>query len=350
MSIIRRTLARRSVDVPRPWIRSPSPMLSPIGRARVERRERVLEDDLHPAPVGLEAPPPFESPAMSGAVEEDLCPTVGSISRSSSRPTVVLPQPDSPTRPSVSPRRISKLTPSTAWTDPTVRCRMPPLTGKCLTRSRTSTSGTRPARRGAAERPAGPGSARRPRGRSRGRSAARPCRVGRPCARRARPRRPARLQEPPVRVVVEPAADLVARARPGGARGGPRWPSRRRPRCARRAARREPAALRQVDEVGDVARDDGQLVLDLADDRDRADEARGCRGGRGWRKSVRDVGLLDDLARVHDRHAIAHLGDDAEVVGDEDDRRAGLGRAGCASGRGSGPGSSRRARSSARRR
>ena len=39
-----------------------------------------------------------------------------SMSRSSSRPTVVLPQPDSPTRPSVSPRRIVKLTPSTAWT------------------------------------------------------------------------------------------------------------------------------------------------------------------------------------------------------------------------------------------
>ena len=32
------------------------------------------------------------------------------------RPVVVLPQPDSPTRPSVSPRRIVKLTPSTART------------------------------------------------------------------------------------------------------------------------------------------------------------------------------------------------------------------------------------------
>ena len=32
------------------------------------------------------------------------------------RPVVVLPQPDSPTRPSVSPRRIEKLTPSTACT------------------------------------------------------------------------------------------------------------------------------------------------------------------------------------------------------------------------------------------
>ena len=47
-------------------------------------------------------------------------------------------------------------------------------------------------------------------------------------------------------------------------------------------------------------------------------------GWRGSRKSGRDVGLLDDLARVHDRDPVAHLGDDAEVVGDEDDRRAGL--------------------------
>ena len=35
------------------------------------------------------------------------------------RPVVVLPQPDSPTSPSVSPRRSSKLTPSTACTRPT---------------------------------------------------------------------------------------------------------------------------------------------------------------------------------------------------------------------------------------
>ena len=36
------------------------------------------------------------------------------------RPVVVLPQPDSPTRPSVSPLRIVKLMPSTAFTWPTV--------------------------------------------------------------------------------------------------------------------------------------------------------------------------------------------------------------------------------------
>ena len=43
-------------------------------------------------------------------------PLVGSSSRTSSRPSVDLPQPDSPTIPSVSPRRTSSDTPSTAWT------------------------------------------------------------------------------------------------------------------------------------------------------------------------------------------------------------------------------------------
>ena len=37
----------------------------------------------------------------------------------SARPVVLLPQPDSPTSPSVSPLRISKETPSTAFTVPT---------------------------------------------------------------------------------------------------------------------------------------------------------------------------------------------------------------------------------------
>ena len=40
---------------------------------------------------------------------------------------VVLPQPDSPTSPSVSPSRMSKLMPSTARTVPTRRRRTAPL-------------------------------------------------------------------------------------------------------------------------------------------------------------------------------------------------------------------------------
>ena len=91
----------------------------------------------------------------------------------------------------------------------------------------------------------------------------------------------------------------------------------------RRAARREPAALGQVDEVGHVARDDRELVLDRADHRDRADQALRV-GMQRAPEQRHDVGLLDDLAGVHDRDPVAHLGDDAQVVGDEHDRRAGL--------------------------
>ena len=43
-------------------------------------------------------------------------PEVGSIRRRMQRPVVLLPQPDSPTRPSVSPATRSKLTPLTACT------------------------------------------------------------------------------------------------------------------------------------------------------------------------------------------------------------------------------------------
>src|SRR5689334_23070913 len=53
------------------------------------------------------------------------------------RPTVVLPQPDSPTRPSVLPGCRSKLTPSTAFTCPTVFCNSPRRIGKYVRRSRT---------------------------------------------------------------------------------------------------------------------------------------------------------------------------------------------------------------------
>src|SRR6185369_11975265 len=51
------------------------------------------------------------------------------------RPTVDLPQPDSPTRPNVSPAKISNDTPSTARTTS-----VEPSTGKCLTRPLTVTS------------------------------------------------------------------------------------------------------------------------------------------------------------------------------------------------------------------
>ena len=65
-------------------------------------------------------------------------PEVASMSRRIRRPVVDLPQPDSPTRPRVSPRRTSKVRPHTACTSSTTRRNRPARTGKCLTRSRTS--------------------------------------------------------------------------------------------------------------------------------------------------------------------------------------------------------------------
>ena len=47
-------------------------------------------------------------------------------------------------------------------------------------------------------------------------------------------------------------------------------------------------------------------------------------GWSGVAEQRLDVGVLDDLAGVHDGDPVAHLGDHAEVVGDEDDRRPGL--------------------------
>src|ERR671916_2828511 len=69
-------------------------------------------------------------------------PAVGFSSATSSFDTVDLPQPDSPTRPRVSPRRMVRLTPSTARTCPMVRLKtMPWVSGKCFFRSRISSRG-----------------------------------------------------------------------------------------------------------------------------------------------------------------------------------------------------------------
>ena len=61
-----------------------------------------------------------------------IVPAVGSSRRVSSRPVVVLPQPDSPTRDSVSPLRTAKSRPSTACTAPALRRNRPLRTGKYL--------------------------------------------------------------------------------------------------------------------------------------------------------------------------------------------------------------------------
>ena len=60
-----------------------------------------------------------------------MLPLVGSIKRSRRRATVLLPEPDSPTRPRVSPRMMSSETPWMTREEP-----------KSLTRSRASSKGS----------------------------------------------------------------------------------------------------------------------------------------------------------------------------------------------------------------
>ena len=93
------------------------------GHPRVERADGVLEDDLHPAAELLEV----VAPLAEDRPRRRAWPTRPSAAGAggASRPSVVLPQPDSPTRPKTSPRRTSKLTSSTALTSPTWR-RMKP--------------------------------------------------------------------------------------------------------------------------------------------------------------------------------------------------------------------------------
>src|SRR5262245_54875968 len=71
-----------------------------------------------------------------------MTPAVGSSAARISLEVVVLPQPDSPTRPKVSLIRMVKLTPSTALTHPCLRPHNEPPTAKCFLRSRTSNNGS----------------------------------------------------------------------------------------------------------------------------------------------------------------------------------------------------------------
>src|ERR1700712_5003492 len=67
-----------------------------------------------------------------------ILPLLGSRMRVNSRPAVDLPQPDSPTRPSVSPWRTCRSMPSTARTAPTCRLNRPLVIGKCFSSPETS--------------------------------------------------------------------------------------------------------------------------------------------------------------------------------------------------------------------
>ena len=71
-----------------------------------------------------------------------MVPSVGSISLSIVRPAVLLPQPLSPTRPTVSPASTWRLIPLTAFTSPTCFLSTPAVMGNQVRRSSTRRSGS----------------------------------------------------------------------------------------------------------------------------------------------------------------------------------------------------------------
>jgi adenylate kinase len=65
-----------------------------------------------------------------GVPSNSISPEVGSVKPSSEYPSVLFPQPDSPTKATTSPGKTSSDTPSTARTWSTTRFHSPPVTGK----------------------------------------------------------------------------------------------------------------------------------------------------------------------------------------------------------------------------
>ncbi len=83
------------------------------GLAGVERSEGVLKDHLY-APAGLSKLPPVQIRQIFTAGNDGA--EVGTTNRITAIAMVEFPQPDSPTRASISPRAMLKETPSTALT------------------------------------------------------------------------------------------------------------------------------------------------------------------------------------------------------------------------------------------
>ena len=101
------TRARRAAGGTRSCSASGSPRICADRHARIERGVGVLEDDLR-LRGGTRAARLSSSASRSRPSKRTL-PASGSIRRSTSRPTVDLPQPDSPTSASVSPASSMKV-------------------------------------------------------------------------------------------------------------------------------------------------------------------------------------------------------------------------------------------------
>src|SRR5262249_5121659 len=223
--------------------------------------------------VSWTPPGPFRrSPGRAGPrrcptlrPSNSIVPDVGASAASTSFDVVVLPQPDSPTRPSVSPALIVKLIPSTALTRARLAPKSDPPIGKCFWRSRTSRSALS-ARGGLLERSHAPTPA------------------GAVQTVRLRPPAPAGVDRP-------------------------------------LAGGMEAAPAGEVRKIGWLTRDAAKRLLD-PEPRDRVDQRPGVGMARPVEQATHRL-HLHDPAGVHHRHPVAHLGHDAEVVRDEDQRDAG---------------------------
>src|SRR5215213_1121311 len=225
-------------------------------------------------------------------------PSDGSMSLRIHRPVVDFPQPDSPTRPKVSPRRMAKLTPSTALTFSPPTPRAPALTGKYFLRFLTSTRfpfsltiksipvTTSGDRRPVARSPAGP--------------------FGVGLRRFVADPLEANAARFPVRARVE-QRDLVLRALFDHVRasGSELAPLRQREQARHSAFDRfEPAHPQPL--FGQARHGPKQPL------------------GVGMLRRVKYISharVLDYAARVHDGDPVGGFGDDPEVVRDEEDRQ-----------------------------
>src|SRR3989454_1497881 len=198
-------------------------------------------------------------------------PSVGSMSRSRSRPNVVLPQPDSPTSATVSPRRITRSTPSTARTVAISRWRSPPFTGKCFFRPRAASRISLRSRLG--------------------------------CTTRHLLR-------------VQMAGDSPIRA--VGKELGLLDPT---PIEGESASRMEPTAGWRDQEIGDDSRNRGERgsrLEPLTLRRHNRLEKALCVGMKWVREEIGHESVLDDFRGVHDGDPVAEFRDDRQVVRSEE--------------------------------
>src|SRR5262245_48206313 len=216
------------------------------------------------------------STTWPSAARKRISPLDGAIARRMQRAVVVLPQPDSPTRPSVSPCSTAKLTSSTARTVATTRRRKPRRTSKNFCRRRTSRTGAVTA---LTAQPA-------------------QSRLGLVVMIEKARRRLRALDYPQGWRALGALGHHVRTARVEGAAGGP------------------------AERVGDRAGDGRQRRLRRGQQaRDRA-EQRACVGMLGRVEDVVHRPVLHHTTQVHDHYRVRDLRDHTEVVGDEDDRGA----------------------------